>query len=378
MRVELQLSVSEARALAVAAQGLAPAAGADAPTPLDVLGRLGALQLDAIQVADKAHRLVCLARNADLSGGAALDAHLWSATSPATVYESPAHAVCLLPMRDWPLWEFARRRTATVDWAPSESACDRLLALVREAGPRTLRQLEAGAPKSSGWDWSETKRAAEYLVWTGRLVCCERRGATRIYDLAERRVPAELLAAVVPEAEARRLLVDRAARACGVATVADLTEYFRMNRPSVIAAVEELGLTPAVVEGWDEPAWVHPDALALSIAPAAPVFLTPFDNLVWDRDRGRRLFGFDYVFEAYKPAAKRRHGYYAMPLLADGNLIGRADMARRDGDLHALTLAFEPGYGGQADRDAAVRAGNRLGRQLGCRQFVIDRVAEPA
>ncbi|MGW4412419.1 winged helix-turn-helix domain-containing protein [Nonomuraea sp. NPDC004702] len=365
----VRLSQAQARELAVAAQGL----GGDAAfaQPLDVLTHLGAIQLDAIQRVDKAHRLVCLARAPHLQGRHAVDAQLWSTSGPATVFESAAHAVCLLPMTDWPLWTFMRERTARVSWAPEPALCERVTQMVAAHGPVTLSDIEAlGERKSSGWAWSDAKRAAEYLVWTGALVTAARRGAKRVYDLAERRVPADLLHARPSEHDSLTALLTKAARVYGVATTADLTEYFRLPRAAAAQAIHDTGLLPATVEGWDEPAWVHPATLERAPLPAEPVFLTPFDNLIWDRDRTRRLFSFDYTFEAYKPPTKRRFGYYVTPLLAGTRLIGRADLMRDGPVLRTLAMHHEPGTA--PDHDLVLQAGQRLAKQLGCDEFHLD------
>ncbi|MEU5869570.1 crosslink repair DNA glycosylase YcaQ family protein [Nonomuraea sp. NPDC047529] len=365
----LHLSRAQARELAVAGQGLA--GDAAFIQPLDVLSHLGAIQLDAIQRVDKAHRLVCLARAPHLQGRDAIDAQLWSPAGPATVFESAAHAVCLLPMTDWPLWTFMRERTARVSWAPEPALCDRVRQMVEVHGPVTLSDIEAlGERKSSGWGWSDAKRAAEYLVWTGVLIAAARRGAKRVYDLAECRVPADLLHARPDEHDSLIALLDKAARVYGVATTADLTEYFRLPRAAAAQALTDTSLLPATVEGWDEPAWVHPATLERAPVPAEPVFLTPFDNLIWDRDRTRRLFSFDYTFEAYKPPAKRRFGYYVTPLLAGTRMIGRADLMRDGAVLRTLVMHHEPGPA--PDHDLVLQAGQRLAKQLGCDEFRFD------
>jgi hypothetical protein len=370
----VSLSGAEARRLAIAAQGLSgdpPALG----TPIEVLRHLSAVQLDAIQRVDKAHRLVCLARVAQLRGRQSIDRELWSPDGHARVFESWAHALCLLPIDDWPLWDFARRRRAGVSWAPPPAVCERLISQVTADGPLTLRQLETGPSRSSGWNWSGTRTAAEYLLWTGQLICAERRGAQRVYDLPERRVPPQLLDREVGAAEAVATLVRRAAGACGVATLRDVAEYLRLSPATVASAWPPPDLLPATVEGWAEPAWVVPEVFDLAVEPAGPVFLAPFDNLVWDRERTRRLFGFDFVFEAYKPVAKRRYGYYVTPLLVGDALVGRVDLARDNGTLRALSVHAEPGAG--ADLDAVRHAGRRLAGQLGCQEFTVDAARRP-
>jgi hypothetical protein len=357
-RQALTVSAAQARQLAVAAQ----LAGQAARTPHDVLVRLGAIQLDAMQRVDKSHRLVCYARLAGPQGSAAVDEFFWSAQGDAAAFEMPAHAVCLLPAKDWPLWGFRRAEIRQVSWAPPAAACDRLIVMVRESGPQTLRDLEAGQARSLGWEWSHTKRVAEYLVWTGGLVCCARLAGRRVYDLPERRLPERLLGQEASRDEAIAALVLKAARACGIATVGDLASYFQLPKPEVAAAVTGCGLVRAEAEGWDEVAWAHPAVLGQAGLPASPVFVSPFDSLVWDRARIRRIFGFDYALEAYKPAARRVYGHYVMPLVVRDEIGGRADIARERGALR-VTFFAEPGFD---DQEAVDVAAGRLASQIGC------------
>ena len=347
--------------MAVASQLLTDDAAASSPK--EVLSHLGAIQLDAMQRVDKSHRLVCFSRLSGLYGRQGVDGYFWASEGPASAFEMWAHAVSLVPVEDWPLWGFRRESTRAVSWAPPAQVCDRLVGKVRDCGPQTIRDLEAGDVKTSGWDWSDSKKAAEYLVWTGALVCCARSGQRRVYDLPERRIPAELLHREVATDQAAAALVVKAGRACGIATAGDLASYFQLSRPAVTAVAAKAGLIPAEVEGWAELAWVHPAVLGTQLPDGSPVFLSPFDNLIWDRHRARRIFGFEYTLEAYKPAAKRVYGYYVMPLLVGTEIAGRADIAR-DGEILRV-LRFHPEEGFR-DRDAAATAAVRLATQLGC------------
>lgn len=357
----LAVSSKEARQIAVTSQLLSDAG--TAASPQDVLRHLGAIQLDAMQRVDKSHRLVCFSRLADFQGREAVDRYFWTSEGPAFAFETWAHAVSLVPVEDWPLWGFRRSVTRSVSWAPPAPACDRLIDMIRDSGPQTIRELEARDTKTSGWDWSDTKKAAEYLVWTGGLVCCARSGPRRVYDLPERRIPAALLGLEVAADDAIAGLVAKAAKACGIATAADLASYFQLPRPVVAAAAEKAGLIRAEVEGWPEAAWVHPAALREPLLGSSPVFLSPFDSLIWDRARTRRVFGFDYTLEAYKPAAKRVYGYYVMPLLSNGEMLGRADIAREGGVLRVLR--FHPETDNFDSSDMTIAA-NKLAVQLGC------------
>ncbi len=355
----VRLSRAEARRLAVMGQRLG---AGDAQRPLDVLGRLGAVQLDAIQRVDKAHRLTCFARLPGFTGRASIDKDLWSA-GEARVFETWIHAVCVVPVADWPIWEFRRRRTEQVRWRPDQAVCDRLVRLVADRGPVTITELEQEGGRSDGWNWSATKQAAEYLVWTGGLICCERRGARRVYDLPERRLPADVGARGVGYDESVRQIAERAVRACGVATLTDIADYFQITPADAARGVELAGLAEAEVEGWAEPAWADPGLLDLRMETSGPVLLSPFDNLIWNRKRAHRIFDFDYVFEAYKAPGKRKYGYYVMPLLVGDQLIGRADLVRRGDMIDVLAGYPEPG---RREFDEALSlAVQRLQRQIG-------------
>ena len=222
----LRLSRQESRRIAAAAQLSSGHNTAGTTSPLQILEQVGAIQLDAMQRVDKSHRLVCFARSGAIKGREQVDKAFWTSSGDAVAYETWAHAVCLVPVSAWPVWRFRRAATRNVAWAPPRRECDRLVGLVREMGPQTIRDLEAGQTKTSGWDWSQAKTAAEYLVWTGQLVCRARRGARRVYDLPERCIPAHLRESHIGKDEAIAILVRTAARAYGVASVSDIAAYF--------------------------------------------------------------------------------------------------------------------------------------------------------
>jgi uncharacterized protein len=216
-------------------------------------------------------------------------------------------------------------------------------ARLRADGPLTVQELGGGRRGGEWWDWSEAKVSVEWLLDLGEVACVERRGWRRVYDLAERVVPAHLLAGEPDDAGCLRGLVERAGRALGVGTRADLAEVHRLRGEQVAAVVEDTALVPVTVDGWDAPAWADPAALeALGTRGRhRTTLLSPFDSLVWDRKRTSRVFGFDHRLEAYVPAPKREHGYYAMPLLTGGRLAGRVDPKRDGTTLHAKTLSVE-------------------------------------
>jgi hypothetical protein len=295
----------------------------------------------------RSHELVPYARLGPIGRDAIEDAY-WGADAS---FEYWAHAACVLPIDEWPHFEFRRRafRARGQRWHEvPEKVCDQVLERLRADGPLTTGDL-GGARARSGpgggewWDWSEVKVAVEWLLDIGEVVCVRRVGWRRVYDLPERVVPAGLLGRDVSDEECLTRLVGRAGTALGVATRADLADYYRIKGEQVDAVVEATGLVPVTVPGWRGGTWADPAALAGPVRGRhRTTLLSPFDSLVWDRRRTSRMFGFDHRLEAYVPKDKRVHGYFTMPLLAGGKLIGRVDPAREGGTLVARQVSFEP------------------------------------
>lgn len=199
------------------------------------------------------------------------------------------------------------------------------------------------------WNWDDTKRALEYLFYTGTVTAASRVNFQRYYDLAERVLPPDVLEAPTPSAhEAQVELIRIAARAMGIATEPDLRDYFRLRPVAARAAIRSLvgsgELLPTQVEGWRAPAYLVPGAAAPRAVPARAL-LSPFDSLVWFRDRTERLFDFRYRLEIYTPRHRRVHGYYVLPFLMDERIVGRVDVAadRREGLLRVHAAHAEPG-----------------------------------
>jgi hypothetical protein len=338
-----QLSGAEARRAALRAQGLVGAPDRRAGVS-GLLTRLGAVQLDTISVLARSHELVAYARLGPV-GRAAIERAYWS---QGATFEYWAHAACVLPVAQWPLFAFRRRRFRARGqrWhAVSPGVGDRVLERLRAEGPLTSTELGGAKRGGPWWDWSEVKVAVEWLRDIGEVVCVERRGWRRVYDLPERALPAEAHGAVEPDdAECLRALVQIAGRALGVATVADLADFHRLSRADVTGALPATFLTEVRVAGWREPAWADPDALAALGRRGAhrTTLLSPFDSLVWDRRRTLRMFGFEHRLEAYVPAPKRVHGYFAMPLLSGGRLLGRVDPGREGATLVAKRVSVQP------------------------------------
>lgn len=348
------LTAAQARRIALAAQGFGKPRAPVATRQLNLMiRRLNLLQLDSVNVFERSHYLPLFARLGAYDK-ATLD---WLTFGTGSQYiEYWAHEAAVIPLADWPLWrwkmatlreqdpgrhEWARENTSMLDWLRAE---------LRRSGPVAASSIEHDANRGAGgwWGWSDVKHGLEFLFRWGEVVSAGRTRFERTYALAEHAVPAHLLAAEVPQADAQRQLVERAGAALGVGTASDLADYFRLRGDAVrpaIADLEDAGvLLPVTVEGWKQKAWLHRDArIPRRVETAA--LLSPFDPVVWDRGRALRLFGFHYRIEIYTPAAKRTYGYYTLPLLVDDRIVGRIDLKtdRKAGVLRVQSAWREPG-----------------------------------
>ena len=370
------LSADEARRLALSAQGLLGAPDRRGGVH-GVLQRLGAVQLDTISVLARSHELVPFARLGAV-GRPAVEAAYWGG---GTTFEYWSHAACILPIDQWPLFAFRRRAFLARGhrWhrmADAERSCAEVLARLRSDGPLTSTDLGGARNGGPWWDWSESKIAIEWLLDTGEVVCTERRGWKRVYDLAARAVPAELLAQHLDDDDCLRRLVGQAGAALGVATRADLADHHRLRSRQVDAVVADSGLVPVAVQGWGRDgrpgaAWADPAALAsLPHGRHRTTLLSPFDSLIWDRARTERIFGFVHRLEAYVPRARRVHGYFAMPLLSGGRLLGRVDPAREGSVLVARQVSVAS-PGAVAPMARALR---EAADWVGCDAVKVERV----
>jgi uncharacterized protein len=365
------LSRDEARRLALRAQGLLGAAGRRGG-PAAMLRRLGAVQLDTISVLARSHELVAYARL-----GAVERERVERAYWNGSAFEYWSHAACVLPVEEWPMFAFRRRyyRARGQRWHKvGQDACDQVLEALAANGAMTVSDLGGARRTAEWWDWSDVKVAVEWLLDIGEVVCATRRAWKRVYDLPERALPAELLADQPDDETCLRRLVSQAGRALGVATVADLAEYHRLKRDQVRAVVGDTGLVEVAVAGWDGAAWAHPDALEELGARGRhrTTLLSPFDSLVWDRARTLRVFDFHHRLEAYVPAPKRVHGYFAMPLLAGGRLRGRVDPGRDGTTLIAKRLSCDP-----AAVDPMAQALREAAAWVGCDAVALQAVDPP-
>lgn len=354
------LSPAQARRIALAAQGFTRArpATVSARHLHRVMDRLGVLQIDSVNVFARSHYLPLFSRLGSYDP-ALLDRHF---LSPSTRYiEYLAHEATFVPVEDWPLWRFRRddfrRRWAaedswlrsnarTVQWVQDE---------LRTRGPLRPADLRADAPRERGtwWDWDEVKLALEHLWRTGDVAVRGRRGFERVYARAEDVIPEHIRTQDVSREEAIRELIRRASRSSGVATAADLADYYRIrDRVAVTTAIAELvdagELQPVSVRGWERggrplPAWRHRDAVLPRRVETAAL-LTPFDPVVWFRDRALRTFELDYRIEIYVPAAKRRYGYYSLPVLVGDRIVARVDLKadRAGSTLQVQSAWWEP------------------------------------
>jgi uncharacterized protein len=280
---------------------------------------------------------------------------------PRRIVEYWAHVAAFMPVE---LWPHMRHRMRAYEARGHEWAAIRhkpelvgsLLAEVAERGASTPRDLDGakgGLPRKKehwGWNWSDTKKVMEYLFASGQLAVAGRnQHFERLYDLPERVIPPEHLNAPEPSvAEASVELLRRAAVAHGVGTEYDLRDYFRMRpeltKPALATLVESGELLPVRIEGWHRQAYLHRDA-ALPRRVHARALLSPFDPLVWERERTEHLFDFHYRIEIYVPESKRVHGYYVLPFLLGDRIVGRVDLKadRKAGSLLVLGAFAEPG-----------------------------------
>jgi uncharacterized protein YcaQ len=357
-----RLTAAQARRVAVAAQGFAAPRPKGAVTRAHLrrlIERIQVLQLDSVSVAMRAHYAPVFSRLGPYDRGL-LDAAAWSHTprSPRLLVEYWAHEAALMSVQDWPLLRWRMREYTHGRWGVqivrnNPALVDAVVAAVAELGPSTAGQIEAHLQtvtrrgRGAWWNRSETKWVAEALFASGVFTTAHRVGFARHYDLTERVLPADVLARAVDDAEAVRELTLRAATALGVATAADIRDYFRLRAQQVKPALDQLvaagELEPVEVDGWG-PAYLRA-GLAVPRAGRGTALLCPFDPLIFFRPRVARLFGFDYRIEIYTPAAKRRYGYYVWPFLLDGELVARVDLKadRAAGELLVVGAFAEPG-----------------------------------
>jgi uncharacterized protein YcaQ len=345
------LSPAAARRVLLAAQGFGSRPTTAGTRQLNLLlARLRLLQLDSVNVYERSHYLPVFARLGAYDKEL-LDRLTFARRSAYT--EQWAHEAAVVPVADWPLFAWRREafrakhaqwfrdNAATVDWLRAELAA---------AGPLTSGQIEHEDNVRNGpwWGWSATKQGLEMLFRSGELAIAGRTRFQRRYALAETAIPPELLDAQTAKPDATRELVRRSAVALGIGTVGDLADYYRLRNDDTKAAVRELvesgELREVAVPGWTQRAYLHREARTPRRIEATAL-LSPFDPIVWDRDRALRMFGFHYRIEIYTPAPRRVFGYYTLPVLVDEELVGRVDLKsdRRRGALRVQSAWREEG-----------------------------------
>jgi uncharacterized protein len=356
------VTAAQARRIAVAAQGFSeprPGGPVTRAHLRRLISRIQVLQLDSVSVAVRAHYAPVFSRlgpyDRDILDRAAWD---HTARSPRLLVEYWAHEAALMAVDDWPLLRWRMRKYRHGRWGShivkaNPRLADDIVAAVNELGPSTAGQIEnhlAAAPRSAKgawWNRSDTKWVAEALFAAGVLTTATRVGFARHYDLTERVLPADVLSRDVDEDDAVRQLTLRAATALGVATEADIRDYFRLAagqaKPAIAKLVADGELNRVEVDGWSAPAYLVAEQ-TIPRHDRGTALLCPFDPLIFFRPRMQRLFEFFYRIEIYTPANKRQFGYYVWPFLLDGELVGRVDLkADRAADaLHVVGAFVEP------------------------------------
>ncbi len=331
------VSAAQARRIALAAQGFGrPHAETTGTRQLNLaIDRLGLLQLDSVNVFERSHYLPLFAR---LGAYDKADLDRLTFAKKSRYIEYWAHEAAIIPVESWPLFRWRmddnreRYGTKPDGWVQSNAAMlDWLKLELAAKGPLAASQIEHDANRRSGpwWGWSDVKAGLEYLFRFGDVVTAGRTRFERTYALAESVLPDSVLGASVSREDAVRRLMSISARAHGIGTLGDLADYFRLKQAPARAALDDLvdagELVPVAVEGWNRPAWLHRDA-RVPRRVEATALLSPFDPVVWERERTERMFGFRYRIEIYTPAAQRVFGYYTLPLLIDDRLVGRVDL----------------------------------------------------
>lgn len=333
------ISLNEARRVAIAAQQFVAAGSVRSVRDVvSFVRRLGTIQIDSVNVLVRSHYLPLFSRAGpyarELLERAAYDGRR------RQLFEYWGHEASLLPIEMQPLfrWRMERALRGEGTWGrlmryatEHRDLVEAALRQIRDRGPLGASELEAaGRSKGGWWGWSQGKEILEWLFWTGQVTTASRRNFERLYELTERALPARVVSAPTPpKDEAQRALMLTAARALGLATVKDLRDYFRLPTSDAALRLQELveagDLVPVSVEGWKQQAYLH-KGVRIPRKAGATALLSPFDSLIWERQRTERLFNFVYRLEIYTPAHLRQHGYYVLPFLLNDRLAARVDL----------------------------------------------------
>lgn len=356
----IKLDKIGARKLMLAAQGLLTSSE-KAATRQDLLAairRMGALQIDTIHVVARSPYFVLWSRLGNYP-----PVWLEELLTEGFLFEYWAHAACFLPIEDYRYYrrmmlDQIRGWRYIYDGVENNPVLtDRILTYIRENGAVRSADFDNAQKQSGGWwNWKAEKEGLEYLHTKGDLMIARREKFQRVYDLRERVLPGWDDQATPSITEVYRALTLRAVQALGVAQAAWVPDYFRLPKRKVASILTQLEteqeLIPICVEGWEEPAYLHPSNLELAQNASAgklraerTTLLSPFDPLIWDRSRAHSMFGFDYSIECYLPAPKRKYGYFNLPILHQDALVGRLDAKahRKEGIFEVKALYLEPG-----------------------------------
>ena len=377
-----ELTIVEARSLALAAQGFDKPRTKTKSTTADavaVIKKLGVIQIDSVNVLVRSQELPLFSRLGDHDRNA-----IPKATLQGKIFEYWGHEAAHLPVELHPVFRFkmhAARSGKLKHWgltsfyADNKAFVRRILKHVEINGSTSARDLSTRTTKkSSWWDWDEAKTALEYLFLTGELMSCGRGSDfARVYDTLERVLPKKILQLPsLSETDARKELLVRSVRAQGVATLRDLADYYRQKpavvKPLVGELVEQGVLREVAVDGWQDKAYVHRSA-KLPRKLYATALLSPFDSLVWCRPRNERLFDFHYRIEIYTPKEKRKFGYYVLPFMMNGQMVGRVDLKadRENSKLLVQSVHTERGVKRSAVNDALTTELRLMASWLGLR-----------
>ncbi|HSC84952.1 MAG TPA: winged helix-turn-helix domain-containing protein [Pseudomonas sp.] len=356
----LELSLRDARRLALSAQGFGRVPrGEIRHRQLQAqLGRLGVVQIDSVNALVRSHYLPAFSRLGHYTPQL-LDELAWGKPRRRTLFEYWGHEASLLPLELYPLLRWRMRQAANGQGIyrqlaefgrQQQDVIRRVLQTVREQGALGAGSLSTRTERAGPWwDWSAEKHALEWLFASGEVTVATRRGFERLYDLPERVIPsAQLDHPELDAAEAQRQLLLRSADALGVATARDLRDYYRLDssdtRTRLAELVEQGELQPVRVEGWKQPAYCRGEP-RIPRKITASALLSPFDSLIWERERTERLFDFRYRLEIYTPQHKRVYGYYVLPFLHGERLRARLDLRseRAQGCLAVHAVHEEPG-----------------------------------
>lgn len=359
-QTELILEPGQARAVALAAQGLLRprVARATKRSVLREIQRMGALQIDTISVVARSPYIVLWSRLGEYR-----PEWLDQLLAERRIFEYWSHAACFLPIEDYPLYRRQMIDPGSFGWQYSHAwvsqnklEIDRVLSTIRDQGPMRSIEFSSDQPRIAGWwEWKPAKRALEMLFTAGELMITRRENFHRVYDLRERVMPGWDDADLPDAATTSGSLVERAAKALGLSAPEWVADYFRQPKkttPAVFAKlVHDEVLLPVSVNGFDRKLFVHRDlrdlvvkAAAGKLVPTLTTLLSPFDPIVWDRSRASQLFDFDYRLECYTPEPKRLYGYFTLPILYRGALVGRLDAKahRKDKIFEVKVIHFEP------------------------------------